>query len=513
MKILLALFFIGSNIAFGAIKMPALFSNGMVLQQKKPLPIWGWGDAGKKVYVTFKNQTQTTTVNADGKWMLRLNPLKASKQPTVLKIRVGSEQLHIKNVLVGEVWICAGQSNMDHTLGWFVHTKLRTKKNKPIVKYLKKEMTQARDPLLRQITIPHMTSPKKKLDNFEGSWFESNPKMNKNFSATAYFFGRELRRELKVPIGLIHCPWGGTPVESWIPISSYMKSPDLKKFYKKEVARLTPLLAKEATTKKQIMFKNINTKKIPGTLYNGMISPLIPYGIRGAIWYQGETNERFFPDEYAHRFSTMVKGWRAAWGQDDFPFYYAQLANYRGSHKNPIQKKIGWITVCNQQRLALEKIPNSGMIVLNDVGEAGDVHPKNKIDVGRRFSRWALAKDYGKDLVPSGPIFKSCKKKGRSVLVHFNYAENGLMVARKTLLDPPHSIKKPLQGFELQGADGIWKKAKARILSPNTVTVSCPEITRPTAVRYAWDNNPIEANLYNKDGLPTAIFTSACKKK
>jgi len=507
-RLFILFFFLGSALTFANVRLPALFSDGMVLQQKQPVPVWGWGKPGDSVRVECKGQIKKTTVGKEGKWMLRLDPLQASSKPVVLKITVGTETKTIKNVLVGEVWICAGQSNMDHLLGWFVRTKLRTKKNKPIVEYLKKEIKQAHDPLLRQITVPHAVSRTKELTDFEGAWFESNPKMNGQFSATAYFFGRELRRELKVPIGLIHCPWGGTPVESWIPISAYMKSPDLKKFYEKEVARLTPLLAKKATTKKEKLFKIINEKKIPGTLYNGMIAPIIPYAIRGAIWYQGETNARFFPDEYAHRFSTMVKSWRAAWGEGNFPFYYAQLANYKRAHKNPLQKKVGWITICNQQRLALKQIPNSGMIVLNDVGEANDIHPKNKIDVGKRFARWALAREYKKKIVPSGPLFRSCKRKGSKMIVYFDYAPNGLIVGKKEGLKPTVAVKKPLFGFQLCGKDGVWKWADAKIISTDSVEVFSKDVPYPVAVRYAWDNNSAGSNLYNKEGLPTAIFTS-----
>ena len=522
-------------------QLSSLFSDGMVLQQKQAIPVWGWGKSGASVRVEFKGQAKSTTVGADGKWMVRLDPVEASAKPAVLKITVGSETREIKDVLVGEVWICAGQSNMDFQLRKMIERRLRTPKNKPIVEFMKKELASANDPLLRQIVVPHKISVDKELNQFKGSWVaSSNPKNAGDFSATAYFFGRKLRKELGVPVGLIKCPWGGTQVEPWLPMSTYQTTDSLKAYYTKKRAKADKAYAawqsdehaekvyqeqlkawekKNAEKKKgklrkprkmQNPYTNKAYRQYPSALYNAMIAPLVPYAIRGVIWYQGESNASYYADKYEERFSAMIKGWRKVWNQGDFPFYYAQLASYKAPHKNPIQKKgwvNNWITICDHQRRTL-KLKNTGMAVLNDIGEAHDIHPKNKVDAGERLARWALAKDYGKDIVPSGPLFKSCVRKGASIVVSFDYAPHGLMVAKKEGLKPATPVKEPLFGFQLCGKDGVWKWADAKIISTNSVEVSSKEVPDPVSVRYAWDCNPEGCNLYNKEGLPTSVFVA-----
>jgi len=514
------------------IELPALFSDGMVLQRQAKIPVWGWAVKNANVTVTFSNQSKSTTAGEDGKWLLYLDPLTASAEPAEFTVKVGDKSKVVKDVLVGEVWLCSGQSNMDFTL------KSISNKSKKVDPYaladmVKKEITEARDPLLRQIKVEKCLSPFSVKEKFEGEWINSSPDNNASFTAVGYYFARVLRKKLNVPVGLIKSAWGGTRVEPWIPMEAYQGSEKLKTYYQQEIGTVKnwdPIKAKELYEKQLAEWKKEVEKaksekrnkrvakprmtrgpdsnnRIPSAIYNTQIHPLIPFAIKGVIWYQGESNKDHCSEEYADRFTTLIRSWRKAWGQGDFPFYYAQLANFSAISRDPIETD-DWATVCDQQRLSLRE-KNTGMAVLNDIGDAGNIHPKNKFDVGLRLALWALAKDYGnKDLVFSGPLYKNSVFEGAKVTVTFSHVGDGLMVGEKKGVQPTVEIQAELKGFQICGADRVWQWANAKIVSTNQVEVSHPQIKKPVEVRYAWAKNADFANLYNKAGLPTSLFKS-----
>jgi len=504
----------------------------MVLQQKQAIPVWGWAAAGTEVSVSFKGQTKSTKADANGKWMLKLDAVDASAEAAVLTVKVGSESKTIKDILVGEVWLCGGQSNMDFRLNMLIG-KAREPQYEPVAVYIRKEIDTANDPLLRQIKVSRAVSAFEEKTNFEGAWEKAIPGTVGNFTATGYFFARELRKTLKVPVGLLNCNWGGTRVEPWIPMSKFQTTDSLKKYYESETASIKERLAKwdpakaKAAYEKQLAAWKVKAKeakaakkkaprkprmpqspdksnRIPSTLYNGMMNTLVPYAIKGAIWYQGESNAGHYPDSYREHFGAMIEAWRKVWGQGDFYFYWCQLAQFKAPNDQPLESD-GWATVLDQQRLTLE-LPNTGMAVLNDVGEAKDIHPKNKIDAGKRLSLWAFKQAYGKDLVYSGPLYKSSKIEGNKVIVTFDNVGSGLMVGKKHLMDPTVEANDPLKRFQIMGADNKWYWADAKITGKDTVEVSHKDVAKPVEVRYAWSANALGANLYNKEGLPASAF-------
>jgi len=456
-------------VAAGAeVRLPAQFGSRMVLQQGKPAPVWGWADAGAKVTVAFAAQEKSATAGEDGKWTVTLDPLKASAAPGTMTVTAGDDVVKLDDVLVGEVWICSGQSNMEWTVGAC---------NCP------DDIAAADHPLMRQIKVPHKPSAEP-LDDFQGSWVVCRPQTVPRFTAAGYFFARELHKELGVPIGLVNSSWGGTRVEPWTPPCGFAAVPELA-----ETAEKT---------------YDAKSHQQPTVLYNGMISPLVPLAIRGAIWYQGESNGGEGVSYY-HKKRALIGGWRKLFGQGDFPFYFVQLANWQQPNDNP-QGGDGWARLREAQLNTL-KIPNTGMAVIIDIGEAGNIHPKNKQDVGRRLALWALAKDYGKeDLVYSGPLYQGMKVEGDKIRISFDHTGSGLMVGKKEGLEPVEEVKDgELKRFAVAGADRKWHWAEA-VIDGDTVVVSCDEVKEPAAVRYAFSMNPQGCNLYNKEGLPASPF-------
>jgi len=540
MKLIITLSLLVFSFTLSAkIQLPGLFSDGMVLQQKVKVPVWGWAAKDTLVKVAFGNQVKSTTVNDDGKWMLYLDPLKASAEPSEMKITVGTESIAINNVLVGEVWLCSGQSNMDFTIKRLLDLP-SNKKNRPIANHIAKETAKAKDPLLRQILSPHGLSAFKEQEKFRRreKWIESSPANNGNFSATAYYFGRQLRQELGVPVGLIKSAYGGTLIQPWIPMHGYQQNEEMKKFYDTKLSDVKQKLKKWDEAKEKAQYaekmaawkikkqealaakKSIpqrprspirpdRNRAIPSTLYNSMISPLAPYAIKGVIWYQGESNainRQGKQEIYAQYMTILISSWRETWKQGDFPFYFAQLANYSKAKTMPLEND-PWATVCNQQRLTL-RVKNTGMAVLNDIGDARDVHPKNKIDVGKRLALWALAKDYAKDIVYSGPLYEKSVFSDSMVTITFSSVGQGLMVGKKNLLENAVEVQESLKGFQICGADRLWKWAEAKIISKNQVEVFNSSVSSPVEVRYAWAKNAEGSNLYNKNGLPTSVFNA-----
>ena len=520
----------------------ALFADGMVIQRETKAPVWGTADAGEKVTVTGSwGATANTTAGASGKWMVKLETPKAGG-PYTLTIQ-GNNTVEIKDVLSGEVWFCSGQSNMDCPMKAFAVASRSTRPEDVLAaNYVKQEMETAKDNLLRQFDVRRNKSAFEPLTTLKGSWLDSSPKNNPSFSATAYFFGRELRKELNVPVGLIKCSWGGTRVEPWIPAEAFRQDKEMAAYYashrselENEIASWDPKQAEadyQAALKLQKAKKKgeksrrarkplkpskpIGDRKFPSTIFNGMVNPVVPYAIKGVIWYQGEANAGHNNHRYECHFRTMISAWRNQWNQGDFPFYFAQLANFQRPVTEPVEFD-AWASVCDQQRRTLG-LKNTGMAVLSDIGEASNIHAHNKIDVGKRLALWALKNDYpstelgagkkARDLVCSGPLYQSHKIKGDKVIIKFDSAGSGLMAGLKIGMADTQATDEALQHFQICGVDRKWKWANVEITSINTIAVSHPDVANPTVVRYAWAKNPESANLYNKEGLPASIFTT-----
>ena len=491
LKFILAMALAIPFITFADVQPNALFADGMVIQRETQAPVWGTADAGEKVSVSASwGESSETTADASGKWMMKLQTPSAGG-PYTLTLQ-GNNKVEIKDVLSGEVWFCSGQSNMDFTMKQLskASSKRTTAEHIPATNLIKKEMETAKDNHLRQFLVEKSISPLKPLRTLKGNWLDSSPQNNPVFSATAYFFARELRKELNVPVGLIKCAWGGTKVEPWMPAEAFQQDEEMSAYYKAKQTQLS-------------------------TIFNAMVNPVIPYSIRGVIWYQGESNRDFNTLRYERHFSAMITAWRQLWGQGDFPFYFAQLANYQGrsrtNYEPPTAKPVeydGWPSICDQQRRTLA-LKNTGMAVLSDIGEAKDVHAHNKIDVGKRLALWALKHDYKKDIpVCSGPLYKSHEIKGDQVIIQFDHVGSGLMAGSKFGMEATQETDEELKYFQICGADRQWKWAQAKITAKDTVTVSHPEVPKPSVVRYAWSTNAKAANLYNKEGLPASIFTT-----
>lgn len=623
--------------SFANVTLPKIFNDNMVLQRDVKVPVWGWASKGEKVTITFAGKKYTTTPDASGKWMTYLAPL-AVGGPYEMVIK-GKNEITLKNILMGEVWLCSGQSNMEMPLaGWGK------------IKDYQKEISGANYPNLRLFTVPQRMSEKPKSDIENGKWEECSPTTIANFSASAYFFGRNLYRELNIPIGLIHSSWGGTVAETWVSAGAIKTLPDFKAqiqlmegldwnklretsslkakewndyvekndlglsqhwedanltdndwktmllpqlwegaglndfdgivWFRQEIilteaeaaAGITIKLGliddsdvsfvngtkvgsildmynapREYKVDAKILHKgkniiavriidngggggiwgdakdlnyvsttgvhslanewkykpavktegarpevNLGPNSYPTLLYNAMIYPLLPLAIRGAIWYQGEANTaRAY--QYQTLFPTLINDWRAQFNNPQMPFIFAQLANYMPAHKEPGESD--WAELREAQAKTLS-IPNTGMAVLIDIGEAGDIHPKNKQDVGYRLSLPALKMVYGKNIVYSGPSYKSMKVEGNKIRLTFDNVGSGLVTKDKYGY---------VKGLAIAGENKkfVWAKA---YLEGNEVVVYSDAIANPVAVRYAWADNPDDASLYNKEGLPASPF-------
>ncbi|MGB9624270.1 MAG: sialate O-acetylesterase [Phycisphaerae bacterium] len=476
----LACLFIFALPAAAAVKLPAVIGDNMVLQRDMKVPIWGTADPGEKVTVTIGDQKAATTAGADGRWMVRLDPLKAGG-PFEMTV-AGNNKITLKDILVGEVWVCSGQSNMAMTVKAAANAH--------------EEISAAKYPDIRLFTVARKVAATPQSDT-QGSWVRCSPETVGDFSAAAYYFGRHLYRELDVPIGLIHSSWGGTPAEAWTSRSTLEADPALKAIvdrWDEQIANARR--AGNAAENKRPAARGAKppadlaaSPGRPSSLYNGMIQPLIPYAIRGAIWYQGEANAgRAY--QYRKLFPAMIQDWRKAWGQGDFPFLFVQLANFQPTKPEPSDST--WAELREAQTMTLS-LPKTGMAVIIDIGEAKDIHPKNKQDVGKRLALAALAIAYGKDVAYSGPMYDSMKIEGDRIRLTFKHVDGGLVAKDGKL-----------KGFAIAGADRKFVWAEAQI-DGDTVVVHSDKVARPVAVRYAWADNP-ECNLYNKAGLPASPF-------
>jgi sialate O-acetylesterase len=481
--------------------VPDVLSDGMVLQRDAKAPVWGTADAGENITVRFAGQTRKTTAAPDGKWRVDLTNLHASDKPQVLTI-TGTNTIEIRDVLVGEVWLVAGQSNMQLTL--------------PETANGDAAVAAANDPQLRlfnvsrKVAFHHAPPPL-------ATWQPSSPQSVKDFSAAGYYFGVELRKELRVPIGIINSSYGGSQAEAWTPVEDLLANPELKpcvdreKIWDQERPRvqaeydqkMKDWRAAADQAKQQgkrpprapAVPDALREYRIAGSIYNGMIAPLIPFAIRGAVWYQGESNEER-AQQYGILLPVMIRAWRQRWSEGDFPFGIVQLPNYRDPKPEPVDE--AWSFVREAQRRTAVSTRNSGLIVTIDIGEAHDIHPKDKLDVGKRMARWALAGAYRRKLTPGGPMFASAQPRGAKMLVTFRDRGKGLRIRDGDKLDE----------FAVAGDDHQWHRANARIAGKNRVEVWSDAVTKPAAVRYAFNNNPRHPNLTNDTGLPAAPFRS-----
>ncbi len=458
--LLTAVVSLASSSLWAAIKLPSVIGNSMVLQRDRAAPIWGWDDPGTKVTVTLGDAKATAEADADGKWIVELPAMKAGG-PLTMTIE-GTDKVTVEDILVGEVWLCSGQSNME----WPVSAS-----NNP-----KEEIAGANHPRIRHIKIPHVPADSPQDNVASSGWQVCGPKTVAGFTAVGYYFGRHLEQELDVPIGLLGSNWGGTRIEPWTPPVGFQQVPALKNI----ADNLDKFPSKNAAGK-------IN-HQTPLALYSGMISPLVPYAIRGAIWYQGESNngEGML---YHEKMKALIAGWRAIWDDPEMPFYFVQLAPYRYGGE-PTRLAGIW-----EAQLKTLCVPNTGMAVTVDIGNVRDIHPRNKQDVGKRLALWALAKDYGKsDVVFSGPLYKSMNVDGNKICISFDHVAGGL-VSRDG---------ESLSHFTIAGEENNFVDAKAEI-NGDKVVVSAEAVAKPVAVRFGW-HQEAEPNLSNKEGLPASPF-------
>ena len=447
----------------------------MVLQRNQELAVWGWDEAGAEVTVRLGDSSVSGKAGKDGKWSVKL-PKQSAGGPHTMTVS-GSNTVELSDILIGEIWVCSGQSNM----AWRVEQSSNAQT----------EIKAAKFPRIRLFHVPRNATGVPQ-DDVEAQWKVCSPETIPTFSAVSYFFGRHLHRELDVPIGLIATSWGGTRIEPWTPPEGFAQVEAVKEMGESILRRRKEVAAASEAAKKagKPAPKNpLANRGVPMALYNGMVHGLAPFGIKGAIWYQGEAN-RLDGALYEQKMHALIKGWRTVWGQGDFPFYYVQLAPfiYRGAE--PTMLAHLW-----EAQTKVLKFKNTGMAVTTDIATVKNIHPPNKQDVGKRLALWALAKDYGKnELVYSGPIFKSAKIDGNGIWLEFNHTGEGLK----------SSDGKPLTWFTIAGTDGKFVSAKAEIHG-NKVHVSSDNVANPTDVRFAWDQTA-EPNFVNSAGLPASPF-------
>ena len=480
------------------VRLPDVISNSMVLQQKQAVPIWGIAELGETVTVTFGGQKKTVVAGPDGKWRVDLGKLTANFKPQTMTI-TGKNTIELKDILVGEVWLVAGQSNMQRLL--------RETDNGEAVQ------AAASHPNIRLFNASREVAFKKRVGKL-GEWAACTPESVKEFSAAGYYFGVEMERELKTPIGLINSSYGGSQAEAWTPVEYLNASLDLKatvertKIWDEERPRVRTEYAEAIRRWREDSDKAkaagarpspspgvpdaLRDYRIAASIYEGMIEPLIPFAIRGAIWYQGESNEAR-AEQYSILLPVMIKAWRERWGAGNFPFAIIQLPNYRQIKSAPEESP--WSFIREAQRRTALYTPNTGLIVTIDIGEAGDIHPKNKLDVGKRMARWALKDVYGRKIV-NAPIVVRADAKNGKVVLSFADVGTGLKIRDGERLDE----------FAIAGDDKKWYWAEAKIVGKNRVEVFSSNVTHPKAVRYAFNSNPKHPNLTNDSGLPVSPF-------
>jgi sialate O-acetylesterase len=536
------LLFLSAAAVRADVTLPAFFSDHLVLQRDLPAPVWGTAAPGEKVAVEFADQSLSTTAGPDGRWLVRLAPLPASATARILTIR-GANTITVGDVLVGDVWLASGQSNMDSPLSSGSAAQA---------------LPDAADPLLRFFKIAKSVAAEPRSD-LKGKWEVSTPDTAKNFSAVAYFFAKEIRRTQGVPVAVFNDAWGGTPIKTWMPLASLRSGADTTGHG--PAATAAPALAKTLAEWEKALVQHRAVKDRPELMdayyadmkdwetnvqprikaakaagqpapadarpepvapdpiampsaskrpstptisYNAMIAPLAPYGLRGVLWYQGEADvSRGL--EYRELFPALIQGWRTVWGQGELPFLFVQLPGH-GKDAVPVAAQsntIPWLREAQARALAL---PATGMAVTLDIGDAADVHPDNKLHTGRRLALVAREKVYGEKITGTGPLYHDHVVSDSTIRIRFTSAGTGLVIGEAPWR-PANAAPWPkdkLVGFHLAGADRKWVEAEARI-EGDAVVVSAASVPAPVAVRYGWAGSPA-VNLYNREGLPAAPF-------
>ncbi|TDO99222.1 sialate O-acetylesterase [Flavobacterium sp. 245] len=493
-KLLLIFIVLGLKLTVIAqVKLPALVGDNMVLQQNSKVNLWGWASPNEKIKIQlgWQNNPVDIIANTDGTWKTAVNTPNGTEKQYDIVIEA-SNKIILKNILIGEVWICSGQSNMYFPVGKEEGTW------KTGVKNYEEEIQDANFPSLRLFTVQTKAS-QKPLDDVTGNWNVCSPSTIKSFSAVAYFFGRDLCQNLKVPIGLISTSWGGTKAEAWTSQAVLESNPDFlpileqdaknEKLFQEKLETYYADLKKERLgnnndiSKTELKKPKKEENKTSYVLYNAMLHPVINYTMKGVIWYQGESNaEKAFL--YRSLFPAMVKSWRSEWNQGDFPFYFVQIAPHKG--QNP--------DIREAQLIASKVIPNSGIVVTTDVGNATNIHPIDKQTVGYRLALIAKAKTYGEGkLVYSGPVYNHMEIKKQRIQLFFDDVPNGFKKSNEDLKE-----------FEIAGTDKVFYPATAKI-DKKTIIVSSPNVKEPVAVRFAWKAVP-EPNLFNTENLPASPF-------
>ncbi|MCC7474716.1 MAG: sialate O-acetylesterase [Pirellulales bacterium] len=484
------------------VTLPAMFTDHAVLQRDMRVPVWGWASPGEEVHVALAGQTLKTKADDHGKWQVTLEPLALGK-PLRLVVE-GKNRLEVNDIVVGEVWLCSGQSNMELAVSAVTNGDLAIAGS---------ENNQIR--LIRS-KGPACQRPAK---DFAGEWQLCSPGSVAGFSAVGYFFGRELNEQLDVPIGLIDNSWGGSACEAWVR-RERLEEANVYSDLLKKWDKLAQGFDEEAwnstlaTWLREVAEARSGGKPVPpgpkpanhqgmshhrpANLYNGRLAPVMPYAIRGAIWYQGETNAgRAY--QYRELFPLMIESWRKEWNQGDFPFYWVQLADFRAEQAAPGEST--WAELREAQTWTQDKLPNTGEAVIIDLGESADIHPRKKLDVGLRLARWALARDYGKTIEHESPRYESMRQKDGKIVLKFQHVGRGLQVVDAK--DP--AAQKSAAGFAIAGADHQWHWAKANITKRDEIEVWSDDVKEPVAVRYAWAENPV-CNVFTESFLPLTPF-------
>lgn len=481
------------------VELPAIISDHMVLQADGSARVWGWAEPGESVTVEIAGQSHRAVADANRRWSVTLSPMEPGGSYTL--VITGENRVEVQDVLIGQVWLCAGQSNMEMP----VEDALEAQQ----------EIAQADYPQIRLFEVEQVASPQPQ-ENVGGKWHVVTPQNVGEFSAVAYFFGRDLYRELKQPVGLIEAAWGGTLIEAWMSLRALRADmdfrpilerldrhaemlPDFMSRHEQQVERWEQMVREAEEEGRELppepwVPRVFRVKRFASYLYNGMINPLLPYRLAGVLWYQGESNA-VRGEQYRKLLSVMIDDWRKRWEQPQLPFIIVQLANYMTQRTSP-NSPSAWAELRESQLLVSRRMPDVGLVVTIDIGEERNIHPKDKQTVGYRAALWALANVYGyEDLVYSGPIFRSFRQQGRRLRLSFRHEGSGLVVHGEKLL-----------GFAVAGENHEFHWAFAEI-DGDDVLVWADEVKDPVAVRYGWANNP-SANLFNQEGLPASPFRS-----